>query len=197
MSHSSKEILYLASRNNHKLQELTEILGGRFDVRLCTELDPNIGWEETGGTFAENATIKALAVKHLTSCAVLADDSGLEVKALGGAPGVYSSRYAGVDGDDEGNNRKLIKEMVSIENRAARFVCHLAYIDGVGKISHFEGYLEGSILKEARGGGGFGYDPLFWVNPEKKALAELSAEEKNQISHRSNALQKFVLEIGC
>ena len=195
MTDTSKEVLYLASKNKHKLEELTAMIGSDFEVRLCTELDPEISWEETGDTFAANAKIKADAVRRLTDCAVLADDSGLEVASLGGAPGVYSSRYAGTDGDDAANNRKLLKELDGVNQREARFVCCLAYVAKDGDTKVFEGYCGGRIIEEARGQHGFGYDPLFAVGGGDRTLAEYSAQEKNTISHRKRALEAFCAEV--
>lgn len=198
MSIESKEILYLASKNQHKLEELRAILGSSFDVRLCSELDPHIAWEETGSTFSENALIKARVVRSRTSCAVLADDSGLEVEALDGAPGIYSSRFGGVDGDDKRNNQKLLEELEKVDAAAplsARFVCCLAYVSQEGQERIFEGYCHGEITKEARGQEGFGYDPHFVVQGTDRTLAEHGSEEKNAISHRKKALEKFSAEV--
>lgn len=187
-------LIYLASNNAHKAQELAAMAHGLFDVRLAKELDPNISWEESGTTCLENARIKAMVVKQLTNAAVLADDSGLEVAALGGAPGVYSSRYAGRDGDDVANNAKLLRELATVpeKDRAARFVCVLYFIDEKGREQSFEGACHGSILLAGRGEGGFGYDPLFLVDGLGKSMAELSATEKNAVSHRRRAFDTFL-----
>lgn len=199
---SASAILYLASNNSHKLEELKAIaaprLGG-LEVRLARDLDPKIDWDETGTTFAANARIKADVVLAAARAqgiraAVLADDSGLEVEALGGAPGVYSARYAGKDGDDAANNAKLLKELAGVpaERRGAKFVCVLHYIDWEGKHATFRGECLGSILMAARGGHGFGYDPLFLVAGTDRALAELPAAEKNAVSHRRRALDEWL-----
>lgn len=190
-------ILYLASNNRHKAEELMAMAGGRFDVRLAKELDPNVAWDETGTTFVANARIKAETVRRLTKAAVLADDSGLEVDALDGAPGVYSSRYAGKDGDDAANNAKLLRELAGVpdEKRGARFVCTLYFIDEDGNAQTFRGECPGVILHAARGGKGFGYDPLFKVAGDGRAMAEMSENEKNAVSHRSRAVQAFLATV--
>jgi XTP/dITP diphosphohydrolase len=189
-----RRLIYLASNNAHKAQELTAMARGMFDVRLAKELDPHVQWDETGSTCLENARIKAKVVRSLTNAAVLADDSGLEVDALGGAPGVYSSRYAGRDGDDAANNAKLLRELASTpeKDRKARFVCVLYFIDEQGREQSFEGSCPGSILMAARGEGGFGYDPLFLVDGHGKSMAELSPDEKNAVSHRRRAFDIFL-----
>jgi len=145
--------IYLASNNAHKAEELAAMAQGMFDVRLAKELDPNVQWDESGSTCLENARIKAMVVKGLTNAAVLADDSGLEVAALDGAPGVYSSRYAGKDGDDAANNAKLLRELASVpeKDRMARFVCVLYFIDEEGREQSFKGACHGSILMATRG----------------------------------------------
>lgn len=199
--------LYLASNNRHKLDELAAMLGPRFRVALARELDPAIDWDESGTTFEANARIKAevvreaLAAKGL-SAAVLADDSGLEVLALGGAPGVISSRYAGKDGDDGANNRKLLKELegVPAARRAARFVCVLCFVDEQGVERYFRGTCEGRIVENAdaaRGEHGFGYDPLFLVGGGARTLAEMTADEKNAVSHRRNAVEGWLRAVGA
>lgn len=189
-----RRLIYLASNNAHKAQELTAMAQGLFDVRLAKELDPHVQWDETGSTCLENARIKAKVVRSLTSAAVLADDSGLEVNALGGAPGVHSSRYAGRDGDDAANNAKLLREMASIPagERQARFVCVLYFIDEQGREQSFEGACPGSILMSARGEQGFGYDPLFLVDGLDQSMAELPADKKNAVSHRRQAFDFFL-----
>lgn len=193
-----RRLLYLASNNPHKAEELRDLTRGLFDVRLAKELDPGIGWDETGTTFAANAKIKADRVRRLTDAAVLADDSGLEVDALAGAPGVYSSRYAGRDGDDRANNAKLLRELADVadERRGARFVCTLYFVDegGVGHV--FRGTCEGRILHEPRGSHGFGYDPLFLVAGDTRAMAEMSEVEKNAISHRGRAVAAWLSSLG-
>lgn len=182
------EKLIVATGNAHKLKEIREIFGGTevisaYDVGYTG--DP----EETGKTFAENAVIKAKAAADALGLPALADDSGLCVDALSGAPGIYSARYAGGHGDDKANRAKLLKNMRGVKNRNARFVCSVALCFPDGKIVCAEGETSGKILEEERGNGGFGYDPLFYSDDLKKGFGEASAEEKNSVSHRSRALE--------
>ncbi|MCX6131180.1 MAG: RdgB/HAM1 family non-canonical purine NTP pyrophosphatase [Proteobacteria bacterium] len=183
--------LYLASRNAHKIEEIQSILGTKWHILPAQELDPQLNWEETGTSFRANALIKAQALRKLTKFAVLADDSGLEVDALGGKPGVYSSRYAGEDASDSENLQKLIGEMRGIPaaQRQARFVCVLCYLDEHGEAHYFEGRCEGRLSEQPKGTQGFGYDPIFVPQNLQKSFAELNAAEKNQISHRQEALK--------
>ncbi len=183
-----KPRLVMASGNFGKLKELRLLLGDRFDVVSMKEMGAQIDVEETGETFEENALIKAEALLRLTGCASVADDSGLEVDALGGRPGVYSARYAGVHGDDEANNRLLLKELDGKRNRAARYVCAMALVRPGHKPLTARGTCEGEILTSDRGDGGFGYDPLFYSDDLKETFAEASLEAKNRISHRARAI---------
>lgn len=185
--------LYVATNNRHKLAELQAMVGGAFAVRAARELDPKIGWDETGDTFEANAKIKADAVRRLTKAAVLADDSGLCVDALGGAPGVYSSRYAGKDGDDAANNAKLLEALQGVPEakRGAGFVCVLWFVDESGRAHTFRGECRGRILEAARGGHGFGYDPLFLVAGSGVSMAELPEATKNAVSHRRRAVDAW------
>lgn len=187
-------ILYLASNNSHKAQELKAMLGGLFDVRLAKDLQPGIAWDETGDTFEANAKIKADAVRRFTKERVLADDSGLMVDALFGAPGVHSARFAGKDGDDKANNAKLLQEIDPLPDRllTAQFVCVLHYVDEKGQEHVFRGECPGRIVKQARGAHGFGYDPLFLVDGTDQTMAELPEEKKNAVSHRRRALDKWL-----
>jgi XTP/dITP diphosphohydrolase len=189
----SRATLYLASNNRHKAEELGAMLGDRFEVRLARELVPGITWNEDGETFLANASIKAQAVRAHTRSPVLADDSGLIVDVLGGAPGVHSSRYAGLDGDDAANNAKLLREVAGFPVAAltARFVCTLYFVDSQGKGHAFTGDCRGHIVRAARGAHGFGYDPLFEVAGTGRTMAELSAAEKNALSHRRAAFDAF------
>ncbi|MFC5700554.1 XTP/dITP diphosphatase [Cohnella faecalis] len=198
----------IATKNRGKTKEFRkafEPIG--VTVTDLNETDGIPPIEETGVTFAENAMLKAREVARLTGIPVLADDSGLCVDALGGAPGVYSARYAGEGAGDKANNAKLLSELgagtaqtdaePSGEPRtlsAARFVCSLALYDPATDTAvTSEGTVEGLILAEPRGEAGFGYDPLFWVPGFGRSMAELTPEEKNAISHRGNAL-KLLLE---
>lgn len=175
--------LVVATGNAHKLREIGEILLG---WNLSCD-SPDV--EETAATFAGNALIKVrdVAARH-PGVWVMADDSGLEVEALGGAPGVHSARYAGKQGDTAANNALLLKNMCGVDDRRARFVCSIALVDPSGKEHSVEGSCKGRILHSAAGGGGFGYDPLFVPDGFDRSFAELSAEEKNSISHRGRAL---------
>ncbi len=148
--------------------------------------------EETGTTFLENATLKAVEISRRVSALVLADDSGLEVDALNGAPGVYSSRYAGMDGDDEANNAKLLSDLEEVGDRTARFRCVMVLAKKGKVLAHFSGAVEGKILKEKQGSAGFGYDPLFVPDGYEKTFAELGEEVKNGLSHRAHAMKQVV-----
>lgn len=178
--------LYLATHNAHKIEEIGKILPG-FDI--CAD-DPE-GVEENAPDFAGNALIKvrAIAARHRGEWS-MADDSGLEVDALGGAPGVRSARYAGEPTDTKANNALLLKNLAGVENRKANFTCAIALVDPAG-VEHVSiGKSFGSIAHEPAGGGGFGYDPLFVPDGEKKTFAELGEAVKNTISHRSRALEE-------
>ncbi|MEA4898981.1 ribonuclease PH [Bacillota bacterium Meth-B3] len=182
-----KPRLVMASANFGKLKELRQLLGHRFDVVSMKEMGAEIDVEECGATFEANALIKAEALCRLTGCLSVADDSGLEVDALNLRPGVYSARYAGVHGDDEANNRLLLKELSGRTDRSGRFVCAMALARPGRPPLIARGVCEGEILTEYRGEGGFGYDPLFYSTDLHKTFAEASAEEKNAVSHRARA----------
>jgi len=181
--------LIVATRNSHKVEEIRQMLPD-FEVCDLSVIENPPIVEETGTTFLENATLKALAISELTDALVLSDDSGLEVDSLGGAPGVYSSRYAGEDGNDALNNAKLLKELADKENRTARFRCVLVVAQAGKALSDFCGAVEGAILMEASGNGGFGYDPLFSPDGHSQSFAELGENIKNSMSHRSRALEE-------
>lgn len=196
--------IVFASGNKHKIEEFGAILRKYIpDIELVSMKDAGIFDDivEDGATFEENAMIKARAVAKYGYIGV-ADDSGLTVDALGGAPGIYSARYAGEHGNDKKNNQKLILDMQEIENRAGAFVCTIAC--AFPKNSNHNdfcvrGECPGIILYEEKGEGGFGYDPLFYVEKCQKTYAELSSDEKNEISHRAVATklfaEKFVNEL--
>lgn len=184
----------IATNNAHKAQEISEALpfpGWEFKTlkQMGVRSDP----EEDADSFLGNARIKAHAAqKACGGCAVIADDSGLEVDALDGAPGVHSARYAGEPCDDARNNQKLLNELSGVEDarRTARFVCTLVLLQEDGTEIDARGTIEGRIGHEARGGNGFGYDPLFYPDQlDGSSLAEVTPEEKNSISHRGNALR--------
>lgn len=180
--------LIVATKNQGKLREIKAILP-QYEVLSMSEIGISDDVEETGTTFAENACLKAESVGRQCDCMVIADDSGLAVDALGGAPGIYSARYSGL-GDEE-NNRKLLREMESIKNRSARFICALALYRPGEETLVFEGEMEGVIHDRTEGENGFGYDVLFFLPDYGLTAAQISPEEKNKISHRSKALQKL------
>lgn len=184
--------LVIASRNRGKVEEYREMLRD-LPVKILSLADfPELSEvRETGRTFRENALIKARAAAAATGLIALADDSGLEVDYLRGAPGVYSSRYAGHEQNDEANNRKLLAalEGVSMAGRGARFRCVIAIITPEGREFLSEGVCEGKISLVPRGSEGFGYDPLFLIPSLGKTFAELGSEVKNRISHRAQALR--------
>ena len=185
--------IVLASRNKHKISELQALLREHIpDVEILSLDDVGFYGDivEDGETFEENAYIKARAAAS-TGYIGLGDDSGLSVRALDGAPGIYSARYAGEHGDDEANNRKLWRELADKSDKRAEFVCVIAcvYPDDTEHAIFCRGVTEGRIIDEYRGEGGFGYDPLFFCEPMGKTYAEMSAEEKNSISHRGKAIE--------
>ncbi len=186
--------LILATRNEGKVRELGAMLQG-LDVVVTSLADHPAVPEiiEDGLTFLENARKKARAVVEITGRMALADDSGLVVEALGGAPGVNSARYAGRQGDYGANNGKLLEEMADVPDgqRNAAFVCTMVLARPGGEESDVEGRCEGEIIREYRGNGGFGYDPLFYVPGEGLTMAELPMERKNEISHRGRALAQM------
>lgn len=181
----------LASNNGHKIKEIKEILGDFFDVVSLREAGVESDPEETGATFEENARIKAVAGMKASGMPCIADDSGLEVFALDGLPGVMSARYAGGHGDDSANNEKLLRELENASDRSARYVCVICMAFPNGHEIVARGECRGTILKEARGEGGFGYDPLFFFPQFGKTFAEITADEKNEVSHRKAALREF------
>lgn len=191
----------LASSNKNKIREiktlLSECCGKEITVLSLNDIGFTDEIIENGATFEENALIKTRA-PMCKEHPVIADDSGLIVDALNGEPGVYSARYAGEPCDDAKNNEKLLQnlENVAPENRSARFVSVVACQFPDGESIAAEGFCEGVIIDEYRGNGGFGYDPLFYVPEIGKTFAEMSAEEKNLVSHRGKAMRKFALEFA-
>lgn len=190
-----KQTLVLSSGNAHKIKELQSMLQSRYRVIGMKEAGFEGEVEETENTFEGNAILKADAVCRTTGYLTLADDSGLEVDALSGEPGVHSARYAGLHGDDKANNDLLLKNMSNLTNRSARFVSVLALASPFGKTRTFKGTCEGVIIHEPRGNGGFGYDPLFETDGGK-TFAEMDESEKNAISHRARAMEKLLEELG-
>ena len=185
----------LASKNRHKLEEISKITE-KFDMELVlqSDLGVDIDVEENGTTFEENSFIKAEAVMKATGLPALADDSGIAVDALNGEPGIYSARY-GFDPslDDWGRLELLLKntEKVPDGQRQAQFVCVITMVTPDGQVIQARGEIHGELTREPRGENGFGYDPIFFYPPLGKTTAELSAEEKNAVSHRANALKSF------
>ena len=186
----------LASHNKKKMAEMRAILG-ELGVEVLSQSDVGVDMEpeETGTTFEENSRIKAVAIMEATGLPAIADDSGLVVEALDGAPGVYSARYGGEGLDDTGRWQLLLKNMEGKENRACKFVSVIccAFPDGTELMAR--GEVHGVVAHGPKGEGGFGYDPVFWLPERGKSMAELTAEEKNQISHRGNALRVFKKEL--
>jgi XTP/dITP diphosphohydrolase len=185
-----KPLIYLATQNSHKVDEIKDLLGDLFDIRTVYELGLVEDIPETGQTLHENSFQKASYIAELYQVTCLSDDSGLEVAALGGAPGVYSARYAGEPKNDLANLQKLLREMEGQANRSARFVTVLTF-HHQGQFEQFEGEVLGEITMEPRGEQGFGYDPVFQPQGHTRTFAEMSMAEKNQLAHRARALQKF------
>ena len=188
--------IVLASHNKHKIAELKRILSQSIpevEVYSLDEVGLTDEIEENGTTFAENAIIKARAAA-MSGYIGVGDDSGLEVNALGGAPGIYSARYAGEHGNDEANNQLLLQNLADRQDRSGAFVCAIACVfpEELNNAHVFLGKTEGEILHAYRGNTGFGYDPLFYYPPMEKSYAEMTADEKNSISHRGRAMQLLV-----
>ena len=185
----------LASKNKHKLEEISKITE-KFDIELVlqSELGVDIDVEETGTTFEENSLLKARSVMEATGLPALADDSGIAVDALNGEPGIYSARYGFDDTlDDWGRLELLLKntEHVPDGQRQAQFVCVITMVTPEGQVIQARGEIHGELTREARGENGFGYDPIFYYPPYGMTTAEMSAEDKNEVSHRGNALKVF------
>ncbi len=182
--------LFFGTGNAKKLKEIGEILGNRFQILSFHDLEAPLEVEETEDTLQGNARLKALAFFEATGIPCFADDTGLEVTALDGAPGVYSARYAGPENNAEANMAKLLDALSGHTDRSARFRTVIAWYDGT-ELQYFEGALLGHIGFEPRGRSGFGYDPIFIPEGEMRTLAEMSPEEKNAISHRARAVNSF------
>ena len=189
--------LVIATNNSHKAQEFAEVLGDGWRVITAKDIG-NIDWDENGKTFFENSKIKAIAVtkrlpEELKNAIVIADDSGLCVDALDGAPGIYSSRFSGVNATDSSNNTLLLQKLsdTPAELRTAHFICALTIFQNGKLLTSIEGKFEGTISETAVGEGGFGYDPLFIPSGYDKAVATFSTDLKNKISHRGQALAMF------
>ena len=190
--------IILASNNTGKIREFNAMLTGVYEVVSMSDMNVK-EVPETGLTFVENALIKARNASMQSGLPALADDSGIVVDALGGAPGIYSARYAGNHGDDEANTQKLLDDMVQVADaqRSARFWCAIVFVEHANDPTPIiiqRGW-EGEIMREKSGENGFGYDPIFYVPTHKKASAELSPEQKNNTSHRGKALQALLNEL--
>jgi XTP/dITP diphosphohydrolase len=193
--------IVFATNNEHKLSEIRSILGDSIEVLSLNDIGCHVDIPETGTTLEENALQKAEYVYNHYHIDCFADDTGLEVDALGGAPGVYSARYAGDGHDSEANMTKLLHELGENDNRKARFRTVIALIQkrdvcpcgctSIKEVHRFEGIVEGQIIRERRGGEGFGYDPIFQPDGYDQTFAELGLEVKNLISHRARATQKL------
>lgn len=189
--------LILASNNENKLREFQRLTAG-MDIELLSQREAgfDIDVEETGSTFEENAMLKAAAVTRLSGCAAVADDSGLEVDALGGEPGIYSARYGpGHSASDRERYEYLLKKMDGVTERGARFVCCICCTMPDGGVIRARGVCEGEILPAPAGENGFGYDPVFRPLHSDRGMAELTPDEKNAISHRGKALRAFAAEL--
>lgn len=184
-----KELVF-ATNNAHKLRELREIAGDKFTILSLKDINCNDDIPETADTIKGNALIKANYIKDKYGYDCFADDTGLEIEALGGEPGVYSARYAGEECDSEKNMAKVLEKLQGKTNRAARFVTFIALRQGEETLT-FEGEVQGEILTERHGNGGFGYDPIFKPLEADCSFAEMSADEKNAISHRGRAVVKL------
>lgn len=185
--------LIIASNNANKLREIKTILGDKFDEILSMK-EAGIDHEtvEDGETFMENAIKKAREIVEISGCCAIADDSGICVDALDGAPGLYSARFCGEHGNDEANNALLLEKLKGVENRNAHYTCAIAFVYPDGKTVCGEGIFEGVITETPIGNGGFGYDPLFYLPEYGKTVAQLGTEVKNEIGHRAKALRNLL-----
>ena len=189
----NKSIL-IATKNKGKAKEFGELFANYgYDIKTLLDFPEIEDVEETGITFKENALLKADTISKELECIVLADDSGLEVNALDGRPGIYSARFAGDHGNDQKNNEKLLASLKGLpkEKRRANFHCSLVLVGPDRAPLFVEGTVDGYILEEPLGENGFGYDPIFFVPDLNKGMAELTSEEKNEISHRANAIKQL------
>jgi XTP/dITP diphosphohydrolase len=189
----------VASGNAEKLREFEELLRGSILEPVApASIGVTLEVEESGGTYLENATLKARAYAEASGLPSLADDSGIEVDALGGAPGLYSARYGGPGLDDAGRTAKVLDQLkdVAENDRGARYVCALVLAGADGRTWVAEGVCEGAVARTPRGSGGFGYDPIFWLTDLERTMAELSADEKNRRSHRARAVQALLVTLN-
>ncbi len=188
--------LIIASNNKHKIIEIKQILGKYFDTILSLK-EAGIDHEtiEDGETFLENAKKKATEIAQISGCFSIADDSGLCVDALDGAPGIYSARYCGHHGDDEANNDLLIENLTNEPNKSAHYTCAIVLASPNGKTFSAEDYMHGEIILERQGDNGFGYDPIFFLPEYNKTVAQITPQEKNKISHRAKALVSLLSKL--
>lgn len=189
-----KELVF-ATNNVHKLMEIRTIIPGGFSILALEDIGCHAEIPETSETLEGNADLKAMFVFEKYGLNCFADDTGLEVEALHGRPGVHSARYAGQDGNADKNIEKLLGEMKGMQNRKARFRTVISLVSE-GRVTHFEGIVEGKIISEKRGREGFGYDPVFVPDGYEQTFAEMPLEIKNQISHRGRATRKLVEYLG-
>ena len=192
--------LIIASNNKHKIYEIKTILGERFE-EIVSLREAGIAHEtvEDGKTFMENAIKKAREIAEISGSASLADDSGITAHALGDEPGVFSARYAGIDGGhgaDEANNALLLSNLADKEDKGAHYTCAMALVYPDGRTICAEGYMYGRVTPDARGDRGFGYDPIFIPEGESRTVAEMTDEEKNAISHRGKALAELLTKLS-
>lgn len=184
--------LLVATNNQGKLKEFNKILGDLgIECVSLKDMNINIDVEENGSTFLENAKIKAKEIYKIAKMPTVSDDSGLEIDALNGEPGVYSARYSGIHGDDEANNKLVLEKMKDVpdEKRTARFKSAVYLVLDDEREYYAQGSTEGMIMREKHGENGFGYDPIFFSTVLKKSFAEVSGDEKNSVSHRGNAIR--------
>ena len=187
-----KQIM-LATANAHKAEEFAAMLKPLgYTVKTLLDLEEAIEIEETGTSFEENALIKARVIHERLGIEVIADDSGLAVNALNGAPGIYSARFMGRDTSYEVKNQYIIDQCKDVNDRGCQFVCAIAYVTADGREYVFTGVVEGLVADHIEGEGGFGYDPMFYYPPYKTTLANVSEEQKNKVSHRGRALAKLI-----
>lgn len=186
-----RKILVFATHNRHKAAEIQQLLGDAYEIRTLTDIGCNEEIHETGLTLAENASIKSRYVFEHYGLNCFADDTGLEVRALNGEPGVFSARYAGLQKNDEDNMNLLLQKMSGITDRSAQFRTVISCVMD-GRETFFEGILEGEITFNKTGSNGFGYDPIFKHHERNCTLAEMNTEQKNEISHRARAMQQLL-----
>lgn len=185
--------LMIATTNAHKVEEFRQMLEPLgYEIHSLLECPTKIDIEETGQTFQENALIKARTVYEQLHIPVISDDSGLAVNAMNGGPGIYSARFMGRDCDYATKNQAIMDVVARSDDKGAQFICAIAYVDANGHEEVFTGTVEGTIATEMKGSNGFGYDPIFYYPPYGTTLADVSEAKKNQVSHRSRALQQLI-----